>query len=87
MSRELPELPDVIEILKLPADGGPQFNRLIKKELGKRFLPRSVLVLRNAENQVEHGKVCTYAETQAPMENNLTVYLCEGFVCQSPTRT
>jgi uncharacterized protein YyaL (SSP411 family) len=67
---------------KLQADS----TQKILKSLREHFLPRTVMLVRDPEtNAQELDRVAAIVKAHDPIEGKVTVYLCEDFVCKSPT--
>ena len=55
----------------------------ILQEIGKRFLPRKVLLLNSLKDK-SLGEIAGFVKEQKPIENKATVYICENYACKAP---
>lgn len=53
-------------------------------EIGKRFLPRKVLLLRSQKDRTLE-EIAPFVKEHKSIDNKATVYMCENYACKSPT--
>ncbi|PIE90084.1 MAG: thioredoxin domain-containing protein [Acidobacteria bacterium] len=56
----------------------------IKQALGRQFHPRSVFLLRTEKNRENLARLSPFSQFQVAVDNQLTLYCCEGFSCRAP---
>lgn len=56
----------------------------ILEEIGRRFLPRKVLLLRSQKDW-SLEEIAPFVKGYKPIDNRATVYLCENYACKAPT--
>lgn len=59
-------------------------TKRILQEIGKRFLPRKVL-LRHSSKDKSLEELASFVKGQNPLEDKATAYICEHYTCKSPT--
>ncbi len=57
---------------------------LILMEIGKRFLPRKVLLL-HSQKDSSLEEIAQFVKEQKPIDNKATAYICENYACKAPT--
>jgi uncharacterized protein YyaL (SSP411 family) len=67
--------------------GNPESEDTLRmvKELGKRFIPNKVVLLRPEGDQPEITKIAEFTKTQKSLNGKATAYVCLNYLCQSPT--
>ena len=56
----------------------------ILMEIGRRFLPRKVLLLRSQKDR-SLEEIAQFVKEQKPIDNKATAYICENYACKAPT--
>lgn len=51
--------------------------------IGKRFLPRQVLLLRSQKDKILE-EIAPFVKEQKPIDNKATAYICENYACKAP---
>ncbi len=59
-------------------------TKQILREIGKRFLPRKVLLLHSPKDK-SLEEIAAFVKEQKPIEGKATAYICENYACKSPT--
>ena len=74
------------EIVITGASGDPQAEAMIH-EVGRRFLPRAVLLRSTPETMGELGQLIPALASFPPVRKTGTAYVCEGYHCSAPRST
>ena len=59
-------------------------TKQILQEIGKRFLPRKVLLLHPSKDR-SIEKIAQFIKEQLSIEGKATAYICENYACNAPT--
>lgn len=65
--------------------GEPDMNdtKQILREIGKRFLPRKVLLLHSMKDK-SLEEIAKFVKEQNPINGRATAYICENYACKTP---
>jgi uncharacterized protein YyaL (SSP411 family) len=74
------------EIVITGAAGDPEADSMLR-EVGRRFLPRAVLVRGTPETMEELGTLVPSLGSIPAVEKTGTAYVCEEYTCDAPRRT
>lgn len=68
----------------IAGEPGQKDTERILMEMGKRFLPRKVLLLRSQKDQLLE-EIAPFVKDHKPIDNKATAYICENYACKAPT--
>jgi hypothetical protein len=71
----------------IAGEPGASDTEAMLAEVGRRFLPRSVTMLRPPGERPAILDVAPILEGMVPVEGRAMAYLCEGFSCRAPARS